>query len=249
MRLRISSGLSNLDIEGEPFVGELPAVSRVPSVVETIPVEKEQVELANETTESNMATAVGEGTAYPEASMNFGATPTLQRLPRFGTSVPATLGILDEPGQIASLLDRRLSLGLALGLENDILNGNGFWTGAIAGANAGPVAKSGYRAFAIRQGVAKVQGAGWYVRPLQVVIHPDTAAALFEEEDGSQRPLAILDMFDDQVDTWITTTEMPAGQALVGDFFEAVGPLRQGPAHRADRRRITRTSSPEGWSR
>lgn len=226
LRLRTFSDLTSFSIDGVPYVGEQPAVARVPSVVETIPVAKDQVELASEASETTLARAVPAGAPLPEAAMNFGATaPTLQTLPRVGTAVPVTLNMLDEPGVVASLLDRRLTLGVGLGLENEMLNGNFAWTGMLAAAGATPVVRGGstYRSFAIRNGVAEVQTNGWYVRPLQVVLHPTTYATLFEEEDGSQRPLAILDMFDSTVDTFIVSNEIAIGSALVGDLFEAVG--------------------------
>lgn len=43
------------------------------------------------------------------------------------------------------------------------------------------------------------------------------------------RPLAILEMFDSSVDSWIISNKMPAGQALVGDFFNAIGLFIKGP--------------------
>jgi hypothetical protein len=222
LQLRTYSDLTMFEIEGTPFVGELAAFSRLPSFVETIPTEKVFVELSTELSENELATAVNDGQPYPEGQLNFGGSPTLTKIPRFGVGQPVSLGILDEPGQVSSVIDRRMQFGVGLGLENDILNGNGFWTGAIAGAGNTLAKGAGYRAFAIRGAVAMVQDNGWYARPLQVVINPLTAATLFEEEDGSGRPLAILDMFDDNVDTWIVSKEMPAGQALVGDFFSAI---------------------------
>ena len=231
LRLRTFSDLTAFSIDGVPYVGEQPAVARVPSKVETIPVTKDQVELASEASETTLAAAVPSGAPLPEAAMNFGATaPSQQLLPRVGTSVPVTMGMLDEPGVVASLLDRRLTLGVGLGLENEMLNGNFAWTGMLAAAGATPVVRTGgtYRSFAIRNGVSEVQANGWYVRPLQVVLHPTTYGAMFEEEDGSQRPLAILDMFDSTIDAFIVSTQIAVGSALVGDLFEAVGLFMKG---------------------
>lgn len=230
--LRAYTDLSDFSIEGVPFVGELPSSSHLPQAVETIPVDNLQVELDTESSESQLAGAVEDGQPLPEASFNFGTTPVMQKLPRFGVSVPVTLGMLDESGQVESLINRRLQLGFGLGLENDMINGNNWGFGGPAGnvpggllANygTGPVAKGvGYRAIAIRNGVAEVQDAGWYLRPHQVVINPLTLAAVFEEEDGSQRPLNVMEEFAGQVDSWIVTNKMPVGEALVGDFFAAI---------------------------
>jgi hypothetical protein len=223
LRARQAVGLLGFDIEGVPFPSELPVATNLPAVVETIPTEHLQVELAPELSEDMLATAVPYGTPLREGSATWGPTPALQPLYRFGNAQPVSLGVLDDPGAVASLLNRRLRGGVNLGLENDLINGNGYWPGMLA--NAGDTNAKGvsYRAFAIRQGIANVQSLGWYVRPLQVMLHPTTACALFEEEDGSQRPLNILEMFKLTVDTWITSKFMPVGQALVGDFFEAVG--------------------------
>jgi len=242
LRLRTYADLSMFDIEGSPYVGEQPTAAHVPAACEAVPVEGLQIELASETIEGQYAAGVLDGQPYPQAAMAFagaqggtGVAPTLQKLPRFGISVPVTLNMLDEPGKVASLINRRLGYSIGLGLENEMLNG-GLTVGtsgsliAQAAAPGSPVAKgASYRAFAIRGAVEAVQGAGWYERPLQVVIHPTTYGTLFEEEDGSQRPLAILEMFDSTVDSWIVSNKMPAGEALVGDFFAAVALHVRGP--------------------
>lgn len=241
MRLRTFSHLADFEIDGVPYVGEAPKAANLPQAVETIPTEGMQVELAAENAESSFAQGVEDGTPYPEIALSFngseGGTPTapkLQKLPRVGISAPVTLNQLDEPGVVESIINRRISASIPLGLENEMLNG-GLTMGtagtilAQAAAAGSPVVKSGYRAFAIRNAVSNVQEEGWYERPLQVVLNPATAAALFEEEDGSQRPLAILEMFDSQVDAWIVSKAMPAGEALVGDFFNAIGLFIKGP--------------------
>lgn len=244
LRLRTYADLSSFDIEGTPYVGEAPKAAHLPQAVETIPTEKMIVELTNESAEGQFATGVLDGQPYTEAVMTFtgaeggvATAPTEQKLPRFGISVPVALSELDEPGTVESLINRRISASMGLGLENEMLNGGLLMgtsgTGGTlitqAAAPGSPVAKSGYRAVAIRGAVADVQDAGWYERPLQVVINPITAASLFEEEDGSQRPLPVLEMFDGNVDSWIVSAAMPAGEALVGDFFNGVALFIKGP--------------------
>ena len=228
LRLRTYSDLSPFDIEGTPAVGELPAAAHLPSAVETIPTDHIQVELATETSENALGTAVNDGTAYSEVAVNFGSTPTLTKLPRFGTRVPITLGQLDEPGIVSSIIDRRITLGVGLGLENEIINGNAFWSGAVASAGETVAKASTYRADAVCNGIAAVQGAGWYVNPLQVVVHPTTRANIYTERDTAGRPLGVSDMLDDQVDNWIISKEIPVGEALVGDFFEGIGLFTHG---------------------
>jgi hypothetical protein len=220
LHLRTYADLAPFDIEGVPYVGELPAASLLPAFVETIiETGKLQVEVAIETSEQPLASAVNDGTPYLEAGFNFGSTPTLEKLPRFGIAYPVTEGVLDQPGQVASLLNRRVEYGIGLGLENELLNGNGFWTGMLASA-AETVAKgAGYRADAICNAVGVVQALGYYTRPLQVIIHPTTRAAVYTERDTSQRPISVSEMLDDQVNAWIPSKFMPIGQALVGDVF------------------------------
>lgn len=240
-RLRTYADLVSFEIDGVPYVGEAPKAANLAQAVETIPTEGLQVELTSENAETSFAQGVEDGTPFPEIALSFNGSegggptaPTLQKLPRFGIAAPATLSQLDEPGVVESLINRRIAASVPLGLENEMLNG-GLTVGTAgsiltqAAAPGSPVAKSGYRAFAIRNAVTDVQNAGWYERPLQVVLNPATAGALFEEEDGSQRPLAILEMFDSYVDSWIVSNKMPAGQALVGDFFNAIGMFIRGP--------------------
>ena len=230
LSLRTYSDLAPFDIDGTPQVGELPAFAHLPGAVETIPLEQIQALLAAESSDAVLATAVNDGQPYPEAGVNFGATPTLQKLPRFGTAIPVTLGQLDEPGVVASIIDRRISRGIVLGLENDILNGNAFtgWTSALAGAGATVARTTNYRADALCLGVAAVQTVGWYENPLQIVVHPTTRSSIYTERDSQNRPLGVTEELDDMIDAWIISKEMPIGTALVGDFFSAVGLLTHG---------------------
>lgn len=54
---------------------------------------------------------------------------------------------------------------------------------------------------------------------------------MFEEEDGSQRPLDIdvQGMFKDTVDTWILSNKIGVDTALVGAFFNGVALFTKGP--------------------
>jgi len=234
MRLRTYTDLTDFDIEGVPFVGELPGVAHLPQVVETIPVENVMVELASETSESLLAQARDDGEPLPEGQLSTSAaTPTLQKLPRVGMAQPVTLDVLDEPGRVESFINRRMSLGINLGLENDMLNGNAWWNSFPSQASLTPIVRSGgvYRANTLARAVGAVQTAGWYERPLQIVIHPTTYALMFEEEDGSQRPLGtdVQGMFKDTVDTWVITNKIPVDEALVGDFFNGIALFTKGP--------------------
>jgi hypothetical protein len=150
-------------------------------------------------------------------------------LPRFGVSQPITLNVLDEPGVVAAILDRRIHFGIGLGLESDVLGGNNFWPGLLNVAGTIPITKgAGWRVTALVNAVAAVQANGFY-GPLQVVVHPTTRAAIFNETDTAGRPLPIDAMLADQVDQWIKSKFVPVGTALVLDCFNAVALLTYGP--------------------
>lgn len=228
LQLRAYSDTTMFDIQGQPDVGLLPAATNFASFAETIPVERVQVELDSELSESELATAVNDGQPLPEGALNFGTTPTLTKVPRFGVAEPVTLGLLDEPGRVQSLIESRLYDGVMLGLDNDMINGNGFWTGAVAGAGLTQAKGSGYRIAAILNGLAQVQNQGWYARPLQIVTNPLTRAAVYLEQDTAGRPLGITEILDDTVNAWIPSKYMPVGQALVGDIFAGIGLFTRG---------------------
>jgi hypothetical protein len=230
--LRAALGLVSFDIEGIPVTADLPSAALLPGMVETIPFEKLQAELAPELSETVLATAVPVGTSLPEGQVNYGLTPTLQLLPRFGVAFPVTVGQLDEPGYVESIINRRMEAGVGLGLENDLINGNDSWTGILALLAAGgeTVAKTGgqYRVDAIVQAAGVVHNAGWYQRPLAVVCNPITRTAVLTERDGNTQPLPVIHMLRGLVDTWIPSRWMPPGTAVVGDFFSAVALLVHG---------------------
>jgi hypothetical protein len=235
MRLRTFDPMLYFDIEGVPYVGEQPGAALVHGYVETIPTERLQIEEATEVSEVIPATSVPVGTPLPQGDLEFGgSTPTLKGLDRFGVAQPVTLGVLDDPGEVEALINRRLEYGVGIGLDNDLLLGNNSWTGMLASVTAAnTVAVSGgagqYRSTAVRSAVGLVQANGWYARKLQVVMHPVTLAALWEEEDGSYRPLAIMEMFKDSVDAFIPSNKMTIGEALVGDLFASTALFVKGP--------------------
>jgi hypothetical protein len=256
LHLRTFSDVTPFAIEGVPYVGELPAVAGIPALVETIPVTKFQVLLGDEAAEAETAGPAADGQRLPEGSADFGAAATLTKLPRFGSAAPATKSVFDEPGRVASLLDRRIRLGFTLGLEREILTGaGGFWPGILGmptsatgdASHTIAVAKgAGYRVEAIVTGLAKVQDNGWYVGQtampmasamsspaecmsgLNVISHPDTKLATYLERDTSARPAMVRDMLRGQVDNWLVSKFMPVGTALVGDFFDAVALFTHG---------------------
>lgn len=243
LRLRTYSDLSGFDIAGSPVVANLPTTAVLPSLAETIPTTKLQVLLAAEGSEQAYAGSANDGQPLPEANLNYGAGATLTKLPRFGSATPVTLGVLDEPGMVASLLQSRFELGYLLGLENEMLNDSaaGFWTGILNLAtnatgdatHAIAYARSGqYRLEAIVSAAALVQANGWYTRPLQVLSHPSTkAAAKTERATTSGDPVSLPSMIADgdiDIDHWLVTKFMAPGLVVVGDFFGALAIIQRG---------------------
>jgi hypothetical protein len=235
--LRQTLGLPSFDIEGVPFTADLPSAALLPGAVEMIELEKLQAELAPELSENVLATAVPAGTPLPEGAYNAGATPTLELLQRFGVAVPVTLGELDEPGQVQSIIERRMKAGIGLGLENDLLNGNNFWTGMIAAAESVPstIAKSGgqYRVDALAQACGTVWDLGWYQSPLCIVAYPTTIANIVTERDGNTRPLPVHEMLRHFVGPkpapiFVPSRFIPAGTALVGDAYSSTAVFTHG---------------------
>ncbi|MDQ1426626.1 MAG: hypothetical protein QOK39_102 [Acidimicrobiaceae bacterium] len=231
LHLRTFSDLTPFSIDGVPKIGELPVIAGLLSAVETIPEEEMQVELAVELQEIALASAVPDGAPLPEDIFNWAASPTLQKLYRVGSAAPVSLGTLDSPGRVAAVLDRRLRLGFPLGMENDIINGNGLWPGILqmptsatgdATHCAAVVHSSNYRADALALAVAAVQTNGWH-GPLQVLIHPTTRAAIFTERSAtSGDPVTADAMLWDVINAWMPSKFMPLGTAIVGDFFNAI---------------------------
>jgi hypothetical protein len=198
-------------------------------LVESIPADKLTVLLARELSETALGTAADDGQPLIEATFNLSAAAISQKLPRFGVAQPITLGVLDEPGTVAAILDRRIHFGIGLGLEADMLAGNPFWSGLLNVAGTIPVAKgAGFRVTALVNAVAAVQANGFY-GPLQVAVHPTTRAAIFNETDTAGRPLPVDAMLAGQVDTWVISKFVPVGQAVVLDAFNSTALIVKGP--------------------
>ena len=244
LRLRTFANLAPFDIEGVPHPGVLAVFAPLVSLVETIPVSRIQVLLAQESAEVALAGSADDGQPLPETTITFGPGPgPATKVPRFGSATPVSLATLDEPGLVASLLNRRFEMGFALGVENELLNGTGgFWTGLLnmpttATGDATHVigyARTGgqYRLEAIVTAAALVQANGWYTRPLQVLSHPTTkAAAKTERATTSGDPVSLPSMIGDgdvDIDHWAVSKQMPVGVAVVSDFFGAVALLQKG---------------------
>jgi HK97 family phage major capsid protein len=76
-----------------------------------------------ETTFTNAATPVAEGAAKPESALIFAqVTELVSKIAHF---LPVTEEMLEDVAAIASYIDARLRLGVALAEEDQLLNGNG----------------------------------------------------------------------------------------------------------------------------
>jgi HK97 family phage major capsid protein len=76
-----------------------------------------------ETTATNNAGAVAEGTTKPESALIFALQSDLVR--KIATWLPVTEEMLEDVGQIRSYIDMRLRLFIALAEEDQLLNGSG----------------------------------------------------------------------------------------------------------------------------
>jgi HK97 family phage major capsid protein len=144
-----------------------------------------------------------------------------------GTAWPVTLQFLDDPGPAAAMLDSRLRLDFALGLELDMLVGDGTgarFTGVLNAVGTGLVTKGDaghvgeFRLDAIARAITVTHDAGWYVAPLAVVAHPDTLLAIRQEKDAGTRYVFNPALAED-IEAWVPSTSIPVGKAIVGDFF------------------------------
>lgn len=237
LRLRTYADLNPFSIDPKT-VSFLAQPNLLAGLVQTVPTTRNNVELAAETSEAPVALSVDDGVRLPEPAIVFPGAAQLSQLKRFGAAWPITKDMLDQDGEVEALLDDRLQQFVGVGLEQGILGGTSsamtgiLNTPGLALLTKGDAQHAGeYDLDAILRAVETVQLAGYYTNPagLAAVVHPTTLRLMRQAKDtATVRFLWDADVLAD-IGTWVPSRAMPLGQALVGDPFAGVGPLRQGP--------------------
>ena len=193
------------------------------------------IEWVKETTQTQSAAETAYGTAAPESAYGFTKqSTTVKRLPHF---VPATKGALNDSGQLSTLLNSRLILGVRLRAESQVLNGDGTGENLLGLANTsgvGTQAKStDTRIDAVHKAVTNVRLNYLFNDPSVIGLHPTDYESIVLEKDANGnythgRPI-------EEIRTlWgLTPVVSPVftqGTAWVGDFSQAIMWLRAGIA-------------------
>jgi HK97 family phage major capsid protein len=175
------------------------------------------------------------GTAAPESAYGFTKqNTTTKRLPHF---VPATKGVLNDAGQLRTLIDSRLMLGLNLRAELQVLNGDGTgenFKGITATAGIGTQAKStDTRVDAVHKAVTNVRLNYLFNDPSVIGLHPTDYESIVLEKDADGnythgRPISELNTLWGM--TPVVSPVFTQGTALVGDYTQAIMWLRAGIA-------------------
>lgn len=199
-------------------------------------VDGNTVEYYEETTVTNNAAAVAEGTAKPESALGFTLqTEAVRKVAHF---IPATKEALDDVSFLESQIRGRLAFGIQRAEEAQILTGTGVApnlrgilnrTGIqTQAAGTDPVPDAVYRAMQLVRGAA---GAG-FAEPTAVVMNPNdwTSIKLLRTADGIYIWGNPSDEGPDRIWglTVRQTTAMTENTALVGDFRFAEVLRREG---------------------
>lgn len=152
-----------------PFAFRRPVVA---DLIPQDPTDLSSIKYMEETTSTNAATNVSEGSAKPEATLVY--TERTATVEKIAVWIPATEEQLDDVPQMRSLIENRLTLFLQLKEEDDILNGNGTGTmdGFLHKSGTQSQAFSTNNADTIYLGMQKVRGATSFANPSGVIIHP-----------------------------------------------------------------------------
>jgi HK97 family phage major capsid protein len=180
-----------------------------------------------EKTYVNAAAPVLEGAAKPESTLTFEAKT--QPLVKVAHWLPVSDEMLDDVAQITSYLDARLRLGVALEVDDQILNAA--TTGLLVRADLTPpvAATAGKGLEAITQAIADVEIASQLVVDA-IVMHPadwSMLAATTNAQGDYLGPSPFETPAEKRL--WgrrvATTPAMPQGTAIVGAFATGGGQL------------------------
>ena len=211
----------------------IPSAQRTPVVADLIPQDpttNSSIKYMEETTFTNAANTVSEGTAKPEAALAW--TERTANVEKIATWLPVTEEQLDDVAQMRNLLDNRLTLMVLLIEETHLLNGSGGIDGFMHRAGTSTQAFDTNNADTIYKAFTKVRFTG-FAEPSGVVIHPDNWQTIrLSKTSGSGEYIMGAPSVDGGgainvagVETiWgkpvVITTAITSGQALTGDFVK-----------------------------
>lgn len=194
------------------------------------------VEWVKQTVRGDVAAFTPYGTALPEADYEFAIqTATVQRLGQF---VPATKGMLNDQGQLQTLLEGQLQYGTRLNLENQVLQGPGTTNNlqGILGTSGINVVTKGDASHAtendldaLHRGITAVR-LGAFTEPSAIAIHPTDVETINLMKDNQGR--YIYPPGEEIRSIWgftpVTTPLLPVHTAVVADWRWATLWMRAG---------------------
>lgn len=208
---------------------------RVVDLIPTVPTSAAAISYMEETTFTNAAVEVTEGSAKPEAALDF--TLRTETVRKIAVWIPATdEQLADVPG-LQAIVENRLGTMVKLRLDSQILVGDGTapnLAGIEDDSRTGLQTQakgSDPTPDAIYKAMQKIR-VNAFSEPSGVVLHPDdwTPIRLLSTADGVYIWGSPADAGPERI--WglrvIQTTAQTANTGLVGDFQQAALYLRQG---------------------
>jgi hypothetical protein len=224
-RVRTTVGLGNSehqeDVSARVIVTKKQAGANVASLLRVVPTTRELVRSSDISAWSGAAGAADNGVSLPSLS---GATVSTdqERLTRYGVAADLAVSSVRDPGNLSATVDSIMQGNFVAGLANDALNANGstFGTGFLHAPSLPSIdaTAAGDLADEIAAAVQTVREAN-QMGSVSVVAAPATLR-LLRRDSGQVNNLALEDYVPD-VDQWVSSPSMPAGQALVGDLWSA----------------------------
>tara|TARA_Y100000004_G_scaffold92612_1_gene103778 strand:+ start:7718 stop:8968 length:1251 start_codon:yes stop_codon:yes gene_type:complete len=217
----------------------VPTALRNPNAVidlfDVINTDQYQYKYLEETTFTNNAAEVAEGSAFGESALAF--TEQTENIRKIGVSIPVTEELLADVSAVQGYLDSRLRTMLQLRIDDVLIGGSG------SGVNIrGILNKSGINTFdyssysgnlkrigQVYQAITEIRKDA-FVEPDAIVMHPSDWNDVVTEVNavttsGSLNPLFVgAGMFNGQptASMWgvpvVPTTATSAGTAIVGNF-------------------------------
>jgi HK97 family phage major capsid protein len=173
---------------------------QVLDLIPSYPISQPSFVYMEETTRTHAAVETGEGLAYPEST--FVWTQRTSPVQKIADSIPVTDEQLEDEGQVASLLDQRLSFGLRQRLDSQVLVGNG------AGVNL--------------RGINNVAGIQTQAKGADSTIVAFLRALTLIRFTGRANPTGAIFHPNDWLD--ILLTQNAQGDFLFGNPFQGAGP-------------------------